>query len=197
MRLALLGGTFDPPHNGHLALCLYARELLRLDRLIISVSNNPLKDLRTTSGADRLAMAGLLARIINNTGRVAEVTDWELSREGLSYTIDHVVSIEERYGPGDLFLLIGEDNYRNFHLWKSWEELARRCTVVVFGRSDGSSGSEEGADRPEHGFRVVRFKFPLSSTEVRDRLRSGSDCSGLIPSSILDYIHSNDLYRTP
>lgn len=197
MRLALFGGTFDPPHNGHLALCLYARELLRLDRLIISVSNNPLKDVRTTSGADRLAMAGLFARTINGTGRVAEVSDWELSREGPSYTIDHVVSLEERYGLEDLFLLIGEDNYRDFHLWKSWEDLARRCTVVVFGRSEDSSGTGEVADRPEHGFRVVRFRFPLSSTGVRDRLLSGSDCSGLIPSSILDYIHSNDLYRTP
>lgn len=197
MQLALFGGTFDPPHNGHLALCLYAREMLGIEKLVISVSNNPLKDARSAPDTDRFAMAGLLARIVNQTGEVAEASDRELLQRGPSYTIDHVAYLEQRYDLGDMFLLIGEDNYRDFRLWKSWEELARKCTVVVFGRQGGSPDDEADGDNPlaQHGFRVVRFDFPHSSTEIRGRLLAGEDCRGLIPSPILDYIHDRGLYR--
>ncbi len=197
MQLALFGGTFDPPHNGHLALCLYAREILDIEKLVVSVSNNPLKDAGSASDADRIAMARLLAGIVNLTGAVAEASDRELLQQGPSYTIDHVAYLEQRYGLGDMFLLIGEDNYRDFRLWKSWEELALKCTVVVFGRQGGSQGEEDGGEEPpEHGFRVIRFEFPHSSTEIRRRLLAGEDCRGLIPSSILDYIDHHGLYRS-
>ena len=198
MRLAVFGGTFSPPHNGHLALCLYARELLHIDRLVVSVSNNPLKDAPELSDRSRIRMAELLAEEVNKTGAVAEVCSWEINRGHPSYTIDLIAYLDEIYSSPDITLLIGEDNYLSFRQWKSWEELIRRCTIAVFGRK---TDDEEGAGKAgleslhEKKFRRVDFNLPLSSTAIRLSIMSGEDCSGQMPSSIWQYIVENGLYR--
>ena len=198
MRLAVFGGTFDPPHNGHLALCLYARELLRIDRLVISVSNNPLKDSPHSADRDRVKMAELLAETINRTGTIAEVCNWEIHRGHPSYTIDLVAYLEEIYSFPDITLLIGEDNYREFRQWRSWEELVRRCTIVIFGRAaDENAESDVAGLESLHKDKFFRidFNLSLSSTEIRQRIVSGEDCSGLMPSAIWRYIVEEGLYR--
>ncbi len=195
MQLAVFGGTFDPPHNGHLALCLYARELLNIERLVISVSNNPLKDNPLCPDRERVKMAELLADTINRTGSIAEVCNWEISRGSPSYTIDLVEYLDDVYSDPDILLLIGEDNYRNFMQWKSWEELIGRCSFAVFGRGEDSEGPSGLEERYEQKFQHVRFKLPLSSTEIRQRIVSGEDCSDRIPSTIWRYIVENHLYR--
>ena len=198
MRLAVFGGTFDPPHNGHLALCLYARELLDIDRLVISVSNNPLKETPLSADRDRVKMAELLAETINSTGRIAEVCSWEVNRGQPSYTIDLIAYLEEVYSCRDIILLLGEDNYRNFRQWKFWEELIRRCNFVVFGRAADSAEAAEAAgleSSEKEKFRSIDFNLPLSSTEIRERIASGNDCSDQIPSPIWRYIATEGLYR--
>jgi nicotinate-nucleotide adenylyltransferase len=198
VRLAVFGGTFDPPHNGHLALCLYARELLPIDRLVISVSNNPLKETPSAADRDRVNMAELLAETINSTGRIAEVCSWEVNRGQPSYTIDLIDYLEDLYSCRDISLLVGEDNYRNFQQWKSWEELIRRCNFVVFGRADDSTEFSEAAGLEEsqkQKFRHIDFSLPLSSTEIRERIASGDDSADQIPSSIRHYIAAEGLYR--
>jgi len=87
VRIGVFGGSFDPPHNGHLALCLLAREQLGLDRLLISVSKNPFKSSSDAPDSQRKIMARLLAAEINVTGDFVAVSDWELDRSGPSYTI--------------------------------------------------------------------------------------------------------------
>lgn len=198
MRLAVFGGTFDPPHNGHLALCLYARELLDIDRLVISVSNNPLKEAPCSSDRDRVDMAGLLADTINHTGNIAEVCSWEVNRGQASYTIDLIAYLEEVYSCRDITLLIGEDNYRALRQWKSWEELLRRCNFVVFGRTAESTEAAEAAglgNWKEEKFRHIDFNLPLSSTDLRERIFSGEDCSDQMPSPIWRYIVEEGLYQ--
>lgn len=198
MRLAVFGGTFDPPHNGHLALCLYARELLDIDRLVVSVSNNPLKEAPCSSDRDRVNMAGLLADTINCTGNTAEVCSWEVNRGQASYTIDLITYIEEVYSCRDITLLIGEDNYRALRQWKSWEELLRRCNFVVFGRAADESAESDvaGLDSLHRDkFFRIDFSLPLSSTEIRERIVSGEDCSDLMPSPIWRYIVEEGLYQ--
>lgn len=198
MRLAVFGGTFDPPHNGHLALCLYARELLQIDRLVISVSNNPLKEPPQSADRDRVKMADFLAETINSTGPIVEVCNWEVNRGQPSYTIDLVAYLEEIYSSHDITLLVGEDNYRNFRQWRSWEELIRRCNFVVFGRAANSAETLKAAsleNLQEQKFCHVDFNLPLSSTEIRERITSGQDCSNQIPSTIWRYILEEGLYR--
>ncbi|NEX14192.1 MAG: nicotinate (nicotinamide) nucleotide adenylyltransferase [Prosthecochloris sp.] len=198
MRLAVFGGSFDPPHNGHLALCLYARELLEVDRLVISVSNNPLKDTPQAADRDRVKMAELLAETINRTGAFAEVSSWEVNRGNPVYTIDLMEYLEEIYSTSDLSLLIGEDNFLNFRQWKSWEELIRRYSIIVFGRNadDGASVDSAISERlHDQSFRRIDLNLPLSSTEIRKRLASGDDCSAEIPSPVWQYIVENQLYQ--
>ncbi|UZJ41385.1 nicotinate (nicotinamide) nucleotide adenylyltransferase [Prosthecochloris sp. SCSIO W1101] len=195
MQLAVFGGTFDPPHNGHLALCLYARELLPINRLVISVSNNPLKESPQSTDRDRVRMAGLLAETVNRTGAIAEVCSWEVDRAYPSYTIDLVTYLEEIYSSPNITLLIGEDNYRNFRHWKSWEELIRRCNIVVFSRE--SAAEEASLEKlHEQKFHRIDFNLPLSSTDIRDRIASGEDCSQQVPASIWRYIVEEGLYRS-
>lgn len=198
MQLAVFGGTFDPPHNGHLALCLYARELLALNRLVISVSNNPLKESPRSSDRDRVQMAELLAETVNRTGAIAEVCSWEVNRAYPSYTIDLVTYLEEIYSSSNITLLIGEDNYRSFRHWKSWEELIRRCNIVVFGRETVDGAGAEAASLEklhEQKFHRIDFNLPLSSTDIRDRIASDQDCSQQIPETIWRYIVDEGLYR--
>lgn len=198
MRLAVFGGTFDPPHNGHLALCLYARELLPIDRLVISVSNNPLKETPSSSDRDRVNMAELLAETVNSTGRIAEVCSWEVNRGQPSYTIDLIAYLEELYSCRDITLLVGEDNYRNFQQWKSWEELIRRCNFVVFGRDADTEDAFSAAgltNEQEQKFSHVDFNLPLCSTDIRERIASGDLCPDQIPSPIRQYITENLLYQ--
>ena len=123
MHLAVFGATFDPPHNGHLALCLFARELLDIDRLIVSVSNNPFKQNRAAADVHRMRMAELLSREINLTGVCSEVSGWELEKKQPSYTVDLLRYLHLLYPADKLTLLVGEDSFREFSSWKESERL--------------------------------------------------------------------------
>jgi nicotinate-nucleotide adenylyltransferase len=88
MTLAFFGGSFNPPHNGHLAIALLLREKFLPDKVIFSVSKNPFKSNVEVPDEDRLAMTRLLADELNATGNIAEVSDWELKQDKPSYTIE-------------------------------------------------------------------------------------------------------------
>jgi nicotinate-nucleotide adenylyltransferase len=192
LNLAVFGGSFDPPHNGHLALCLFARELLDLDRIIISVSNNPFKQNRSASDLHRARMTELLAREINKTGACCQVSQWELQKHS-SYTVDLMRYIKSSYPHDQLTLLIGEDSFIEFLSWKEPETLVALCDIVVFRRVliDGCPrSSEESAIA-----RLINFHSPVSSTNVRVLAASGKSLSRLVPPSIHRYIAEQLLYR--
>ncbi|NTV68166.1 MAG: nicotinate (nicotinamide) nucleotide adenylyltransferase [Chlorobaculum sp.] len=194
MKTALFGGTFDPPHNGHLALCLYARELAGIERLIVSVSKNPFKGPSDASDDDRKAMAGLLTGEINAAGRFAETSGWELRQSGPSYTIDLLRHVEQRYPDDELTLLVGEDSYRQMPQWKSAPEIPKHCTIAVFGRSGGESVGTS-ADTPSFPAQHYDFDMPVSATEIRRLVAADHSITHLVPPSIAAYIASRGLYR--
>ena len=195
MKTAVFGGTFDPPHNGHLALCLYARELAGVDRLIVSVSKNPFKGPSDASDADRLAMAEFLVDEINAAGEFAEASDWELRQPGPSYTIDLLRHVAELYPGDDLLLLVGEDSYRHMPQWKSATEIPKLCDIAVFGRSGGELAAPSCGE-PLPPAMLYDFDMPVSATEIRRLIAAGMPITHLVPPSIAEYIASRGLYRS-
>lgn len=195
MHLAVFGGTFDPPHNGHLALALFARELLKIDRIIVSVSNNPFKQRRGTADEHRKRMASLLSSEINLTGWSSEVSLWELEKRTPSYTVDLLHYIHELYPHDRLTLLLGEDSFREFNSWKAYERLYSLAEICVFGRASSSGEPAPVSRVGTEGMRFIDFAYPLSSTAIRELAASGQSIAPYVPSSIARYIAEHNLYR--
>ncbi|NTU96899.1 MAG: nicotinate (nicotinamide) nucleotide adenylyltransferase [Chlorobiaceae bacterium] len=195
MHIGVYGGSFDPPHNGHLALCLIARELLKLDRIIISVSNNPLKPGRDGQDSHRKHMAELLAAEINLTGNSSEVCSWELEKRKPSYTVDFLLYIRTIYPGAGITLLLGEDSYSELHLWKDPARLITLCDIAVFRRaiSDKTDRSAENPV-PEGTVRFIDFSMTVSSSEIRALVARKEPIDSMVPASIMRYIGNTGLY---
>jgi nicotinate-nucleotide adenylyltransferase len=198
VHLAVFGATFDPPHNGHLALCLFARELLDIDRLIVSVSNNPFKQNRAAADVHRMHMAELLSREINLTGVCSEVSRWEFEKKQPSYTVDLLRYLHDLYPTDKLTLLVGEDSFREFSLWKEYEQLFSLCDIMVFGRATTAQrGGMHEAMQTKKVVRIINFDYPVSSTVIRTFVAAGRSISMLVPSTVHRYIIEHELYRSP
>ncbi len=190
MRIGILGGTFDPPHVGHLLAATDACELLELDQLVfVPTATQPLKvGVPATPPEDRLAMVRLLAGPDRRFG----VEDVEVRRGGLSYTVDTLRAFRERWpaGTADLVLLLGVDAAAQFPLWKEPEAVLALARVVVMTRGEEVvSGLATGLTT------VATRRVDLSSTEVRERVRSGRTVRGLVTEEVAAYIEHRGLYR--
>ncbi|MEX2181795.1 MAG: nicotinate-nucleotide adenylyltransferase [Gemmatimonadaceae bacterium] len=188
-RLGILGGTFDPPHIGHLLLAFDALDQLALARVVlIPAARQPLKaDATMTPAGHRLAMTRLLAA----ADRRLEVDPVEVEREGLSFTIDTVRGYRAAHPDADLYLLMGEDTAATLPQWREAGALAGLVRIAVAGR-----GAESRA--LPSGFRAERLtprRVDLSATEIRERARSGRSIRGLVPDAVADYITTHRLYR--
>ncbi len=195
MRTGVFGGSFDPPHNGHLALCLLAFRELRLDRLLLSLSRNPFKTASCASDAHRLGMASLLVAEINRSGGNALLDTWEIERDAPSYTVELLRRLRREYPDDELFLIVGEDSYRDMPEWRECGHIPELSSVAVFGRPHlGASGDAATPEKPLPA-RFVDFDMPVSATVVRSLLAKKEPVSHLLPRAIADYIEANGLYR--
>lgn len=196
MHLAIFGGSFDPPHNGHLALALFARELLAIDRIIISASNNPFKLNRIEVDGHRKRMATLLSSEINSTGACSEVSGWELLKKEPSYTVDLLLYLHHLYPAESLTLLIGEDSFRELSQWKSVEKIFSLCDIVVFRRAATEAGRQsENIALLKGAVRFIDFDAPVSSSTIRGRALAGRSIAEFVPLSVHRYIIEHGLYH--
>ena len=184
LRLGLYGGSFDPIHHGHLILARQALEDLSLDRIIfIPAAESPFKlNHSSASAADRFAMVQLAVE-----GEPAFLVDpLEIDRQAPSYTIDTARAYHAQH-PGDrLFFLVGEDHVAALPKWNEFEELGRLVQFAILSRSDQPL---------KVGYPVVRRRFDLSSTEIRNRVANDLPISYLVPENVLHYIQERRLYR--
>jgi len=193
-RLGLFGGTFDPPHLGHLALAEWARERLRLDRVVfVPAGDPPHKRARTvTPAATRLAMTELAI-----AGREGfEISRVELDRTGPSYTVDTLRTLASERPHARWYLLIGEDSLAELSTWRDPATVVRLATPVVARRA----GARSRRPARVFGRRVVwldDFAFDVSSSDVRARVRRGGAIRFLVPDVIERFIARRRLYRTP
>ena len=208
MKIGIYGGSFNPPHLGHLAAAESAANYLQLDRLfLIPAGIPPHKQLSADapSGAHRLAMTRLMGGQIElDAGIPVEVSDMELTRAGKSYTADTVRLLHEQYPDAELWLLMGTDMFLTFHLWHAPEEIVRCAGLCAFGRAE-KDGEEVFA--PQRAF--LGEKFPgcrivtmtlanlveVSSTELRAGMTDGAGEKLLAP-QVYGYILREHLYGT-
>ena len=192
MRVGILGGTFDPPHVGHLLTASDALEALSLDQVVfIPNALQPLKDAGPMApGEDRLAMVRLLCA---GDPRFA-VDATEVTRGGLSFTVETLREYRARMPAAALFLLIGADVLETLPSWREPEAIAALAEVVVLTRSFDGTGpapASLGGVR-----RVATRRVDVSSTDIRARVRAGRRLTGFVPDAVAAYIAERGLYRT-
>ena len=188
-RVGLFGGTFDPPHVGHLVTAVNVRHALELDVVVLMVANVPWQKegSRTiTPAADRLAMVEAAVRDVPGLvpGRQ------EIDHGGPSYTADTLAVLAEQYPGADFFTIIGDDAAAGLRTWTRWEEVVERSQVVVVDRP-GQSVDVDG------GIEWIRVEVPrleVSSTDLRARFTDGRPLDYLVTQPVLDVIRARGLY---
>ena len=187
-RVGLFGGTFDPPHVGHLVTAVNVRHALELDVVVLMVANVPWQKegSRTiTPAADRLAMVEAAVRDVPGLvpGRQ------EIDHGGPSYTADTLAVLAEQYPGADFFTIIGDDAAAGLRTWTRWEEVVERSQVVVVVRP-GESVDVDG------GIEWIRVEVPrleVSSTDLRARFTDGRPLDYLVTQPVLDVIRARGL----
>ena len=192
MNIGFLGGSFDPVHFGHLIAAQDAFEQYQLDRLVfVPAAQAPLKpeEVKTTS-AHRLAM--LKAAV--EWDRRFEISDYELQKGGISYTVDSARHFRGLYPNDRLFWIIGGDQLPRMHLWKDITELANLVEFIFLERP----GHPVKATPSIPNLRLHRCDghlVEISSTELRARVRQGLSLDYFVPHKSIVYIKNNGLYR--
>ena len=213
-RVGILGGTFDPVHNGHLAIAEVVRQALALSSILFVPAFLPphKPTYAISSFAHRSAMLELA--VADRAG--FSVSRLEAEREGPSYSIDTLITLRQALGKEvHLFFVIGMDAFAEIHAWKAYRELLDYASFVVIGRPDHcrqACGQTVAADFPGHAFigrlgswrgeagpgaiyPVAMAPMKVSSTEIREAVRQGLSIRTLVPGAVADYIKDQGLYR--
>ncbi|WP_334142722.1 nicotinate-nucleotide adenylyltransferase [Rhabdothermincola sp.] len=190
-RLGVFGGTFDPPHTGHLVAAVNVRHELGLDRVLLVVANDPWQksaDHPVTPAADRLAMVEALVRDVEGL----EASPLEIERGGPSYTVDTLAQLATADPGGRRFLIMGSDAAAGLLTWDRCHELPALATLVLVDRPGVASAS------PPAGWEFERVEIPrldISSTDLRRRAAHGRPLDGLVPPAVVSCIRERRIYR--
>ncbi len=198
MKIGIFGGTFNPPHTGHIEAARAASEKLGLDKLLLMPDGQPPhKRLPENSptAEDRLNMLSIAAEDLD----MAEICGMEIERGGVSYTVDTLRELRAKYPGDELFLLVGTDMFLSLETWRESENILRSVNIAVFCRADGESGPVEeyaGKLRKKYGARITEVKnkaVEISSEELRRQLQSRGG-TVYLNDNVYAYIIKNRLY---
>ena len=190
MRIGLFGGTFDPPHVGHLVTAVNVRHALALDAVVLMVANSPWQKHGTRAispAEDRLAMVE--AAVADVKGLVAG--DAEIRRGGSSFTADTLATLVESYPGAEFFTIVGDDAAAGLTTWERHEEVVAQSRLVVVDRPGTPVELPAGID----WLRVEVPRLEVSSTDLRARVRDGRPLDYLVTEPVLDIIAMRRLYR--
>ena len=196
-RIGIYGGTFNPPHIGHIRAAAYAVKELHLDRLLVIPSRiSPHKQLPKDSPTpqQRLEMLKIATAGLENM----EVSDLELNREGTSYTYQTVQQVRRMYPDAKIFLLMGTDMFLSFHSWRNPELITKDATLAVFYRGDKNEVDAIKSRVAEVEWEVELIENPIidiSSPQLRRMLVFGC-ADSFLPQGVGDYIRSHGFYGT-
>ena len=182
MALGLLGGTFDPVHNAHLAMARAGLAALALERVLFMPTGAP--RYRTPAAASSEHRVAMLRLAIDGEPRFA-IDERELAPGHSGYTIDTLAGFTDRP-----VLLLGADQYAKFETWHRWREILERADLAVFARP--GSGRRDGRARE-----VPFAPMAISASDIRARCARGEDIAGLVAPAVAAYIAQHHLYGHP
>lgn len=197
MKIGIFGGAFNPVHNGHLNIADAFYEDLKLDKmLLIPTANPPHKSgAGLLSGDDRINMLRLA---IEN--KPYEISTIEFERNDKSYTYNTLLELRRLYPEADLFLIIGADQIINFEKWYRYSDILDMVTLCASARESEEEKqiiikSAQRLGIQDRFYMSSRAVLRVSSSEIRDKIKNGSDVSKLLPKKVFDYISEKGLYR--
>jgi nicotinate-nucleotide adenylyltransferase len=189
-RIGVFGGTFDPPHVGHLVTAVNVRHALDLDVVLLMVANVPWQkegSRSITPALDRLAMVE--AAVVDVLG--LEAGRMEIDSGGPSFTADTLAAIAERDPGAELFTIVGDDAAAGLTTWERYEEVVARSTMVVVDRP----GEPVRLPGDIHWIHVEVPRLEVSSTDLRARFTDGRPLDYLITEAVLEVIEERKLYQ--
>jgi len=189
LRIGLFGGTFDPPHVGHLVTAVNVRHALALDLVLLMVANDPWQKSGTrsiTPAADRLAMVQAAVAGIEGLEAGAE----EMQRGGPSYTADTLASLRVKYAGARFFTIVGDDAAAHIDTWERVNEVVAMSSLVVIDRP----GSPVTLSQDYEWRHVEVPRLEVSSTDLRCRVTDGRPLDYLVPEPVIDIIRDRGLY---
>lgn len=196
MKILVFGGSFDPPHLGHLELLKAGLKAVRPDlAYIIPARLSPLKKMHHAPVPDRLRMIELFRVALPALWRRrVRVERFELARVRPSFTIDTLMALRRRHPDADFCFLLGSDSFVTLPRWRQWRKLDRLCQWVVGRRRDSPSKTKIGLPARQ----MLRGRFPpISSTQIRSRILAGLPWSKLVLPRVVRYVIGRRLYALP
>lgn len=213
MKLGIFGGSFNPPHIGHINALETVRRKIGLDKIIIIPNaQNPLK--KPVEGPTPQQRLDMLNKAIDGYDKYYSIDDQEINRGGLSYTVDTINNFRKQYKAEELFLIVGADHLESFNKWKDYKTLLKETNLVVTTRPgyDFPHTQDELPEYLKELTNEIEFNFidlksgrtiqfvslndvEISSTELRKKLRTGRPVSKFLPLGVESYIKENSIYR--
>ena len=192
MKLGIFGGSFNPPHIGHLIVAESVRDQLQFEKILFIPSANPPNkhDRSVAPAMDRLQMTRLAVQGNSDF----DVSDIEAQRGGISYTIDTVTALAALYPKANISLIIGTDNLLEFQTWKSPDEILSKVDLVAMTRPGFSTQADHGKLSKFVTFVNVP-QIGISGTEIRRRVKTGRTIRYLVPQAVQEFIVKRGLYR--
>lgn len=198
-KLGILGGTFNPVHNGHLQIAMQAKKYLGLDRMFLMPSGNSYmkKSSEILSGELRAHLITLA--IEEYTGLY--LSKMEIERPGNTYTCDTLRLLHKKYPMTEFYFVMGEDSLLSMMKWKEPETIFQLCTIVVAVRGDNSKSvlQEQIINlKKRYSGKIVLLPgewIPISSSDIRKRIQQGKAVTDMMPPTVCDYIRKHHLYE--
>ena len=198
MRLGILGGTFDPPHVGHLILAEEARRALELEQVLFVPAGAPWRKAgrELSPREDRLAMVQLA---VGDSPHFA-VSILEIEREGPSYTAETLAALHQQLpDDSEIFFIVGQDSLADLPNWRQPQRIISLARLAVAVRTDWEAAKADALEKEVPGIsqRLVWLDMPridISSTAVRDRVRQGLSIRSWVPPAVEEYIRQHGLY---
>ena len=191
-RLGILGGTFDPPHAGHIAAAVAAQTQVGLDDVVLMVANEPWQkvgDRQVTSAQVRWEMTEALVAEISGL----RADDREIRRGGPTFTVDTLEEILAEQPNTEIFLIVGADTAERLETWHRASDVVRLSTIVIVNR-DNSTNAAPGFLRDARVLNVTMNPVDVSSSGIRDAVARGESIESLTSSSVASIIRDHSLY---